>query len=81
MWKEVTRVGIAMSMWVASVMLMVVATMVEEWAIAGWSILVAMGGNLLLAWHLLTVERARVETIAGLAAQVALTRTTLEVVE
>lgn len=67
MWKDMTRVACAASMWAMAIVAMVVAsTSQERLVLAGWGILLAIGGTFFMLWHLATVERHRVETIARL---------------
>lgn len=81
MWKDIVKVALAASLWVTSLGLMIAASLSGQLVVAGWSVLFALWGSIFTGWHLLTVERARTETIARVAAEAALRHVRLEVVE
>lgn len=80
-WKDIVRVALAASLWVASLALMMAATLSGELVVAGWSILFALWGSIFTGWHLLAMERVRTETIARIAAEASMRHVRLESVD
>lgn len=78
MWVHVLRVSVALVMWVLAIATMVVRSLGGPPTLTGWSMLLAIGAAVFTGWHLLVLERMRVESVARFAAECALRAQPLE---
>lgn len=78
MWVHVLRVSIAATMWVFAIATMVMRSVGGPQALTGWAVLMGLGAAVFTGWHLLVLERFRVEQIAQLAAAATLDDRPLE---